>query len=314
HVLINLLSNAVKFTKKGGITIHAKTSDRGIHQLGASPIFAEISVEDTGIGIKDEDLGKIFDKFVQADLSIVRQYEGTGLGLSIAKGLVLLHKGMIWATSEYGKGSQFHFTIPLKKEILDRPTKPIIELRVADDLAEHFDVPVETFLKEPQYAGRPVRCHEYIHCGQTDCPAYESEERRCWLILGTQCGGQKSVAYPEKVDFCKKCKVIQELVLKSKTSKAIEPETSTEESTLQKTILAIDNDEDSIDIIRKSLGEGYRVLGLHSGEGAVEKAKKIKPIAITLDIMMPRKDGWQVLRELKSTPETHPGYHPFDCG
>ncbi len=304
HVLMNLLSNAIKFTKKGGITIRAKISDRGIHQLGASPIFAEISVEDTGIGIKDEDLGKIFDKFVQADLSIVRQYEGTGLGLSIAKGLVLLHKGMIWATSEYGKGSQFHFTIPLKKEILDRPTKPIIELRVADDLAEHFDVPVETFLKEPQYAGRPVRCHEYIHCGQTDCPAYESEERRCWLILGTQCGGQKSVAYPEKVDFCKKCKVIQELVLKSKTSKAIEPETSTEESTLQKTILAIDNDEDSIDIIRKSLGEGYRVLGLHSGEGAVEKAKKIKPIAITLDIMMPRKDGWQVLRELKSTPET----------
>jgi len=307
HVLMNLLSNAIKFTHKGGITIRAKISDRGIRP-GESPIFAEISVEDTGIGIKNEDLGKIFDKFVQADLSIVRQYEGTGLGLSIARGLVALHKGMIWATSEYGKGSQFHFIVPFRKEILERPAKPVIELHMADALAEHFGVPVETFLREPQYAGKKISCHEYLHCGQPSCPAYGAEDKRCWLILGTHCAGQKIGAYPEKADFCKNCEVIQKLVLESQVPESIESELPTEkdasEDTSQKTVLAIDNDEEAIDIIRKSLGKSYRVVGLFSGEGAIEKAKEIKPIAITLDIMMPRKDGWQVLRELKSTPET----------
>jgi signal transduction histidine kinase/CheY-like chemotaxis protein len=304
HVLMNLLSNAIKFTDEGGITIRAKISDRGIHQPGEPPVFAEVCVEDTGIGIKDEDLGKIFDKFVQADLSTVRQYDGTGLGLSIARGLVALHNGMIWATSKYGKGSQFYFTIPIGKEVLESTTKPIIELRVADDLAEHFGVPVETFLKDPEYAGKPVRCHEYIHCGQSDCPAYESEEKRCWLILGTHCTGLKIGAYPEKVDFCKNCKVVQKLVLESEASKTAGAELSTEKGITQKTVLAIDDNPDTIDIIRKSLGEDYKIVGLLSGERAVEKAIETKPVAITLDIMMPHKDGWQVLRELKSAPET----------
>jgi signal transduction histidine kinase/CheY-like chemotaxis protein len=304
HVLMNLLSNAIKFTDEGGITIRARTSDRGIHQLGEPPIFAEVCVEDTGIGINNEDLGKIFDKFVQADLSTVRQYEGTGLGLSIARGLIALHNGTIWATSKYGKGSQFYFTIPLGKEVLESTTKPIIELRVADDLAEHFGVPVETFLKDPEYAGKPVRCHEYIHCGQSDCPAHDSEERRCWLILGTHCAGLKTSAYPEKVDFCKDCKVIQKLVLESKGLKTSEAEPLTVEDISRKRVLAIDDNPDAIDIIRKSLGEDYKIVGLLSGEKAVEKAIETKPVAITLDIMMPHKDGWQVLRELKSAPET----------
>jgi len=130
HVLINLLNNAIKFTHEGGITISAKISDRGI-QPGESPIFAGVCVEDTGIGIKDEDLDKIFDKFIQADISASRRYEGTGLGLSIARGLIALHNGMIWATSEYGKGSQFYFTIPLKKETLKNPDKPVMELGIA---------------------------------------------------------------------------------------------------------------------------------------------------------------------------------------
>jgi len=304
HVLMNLLSNAIKFTDEGGITIRARTSDRGIHRLGEPPVFAEVCVEDTGIGIKDEDLGKIFDKFVQADLSTVRQYEGTGLGLSIARGLIAMHNGTIWATSEYGKGSKFYFTIPLKKEILESRAKPAIELRVADDLAKHFGVPVETFLKDPQYEGKPVRCHEYIHCGQPSCPAYDSEDRRCWLILGTHCSGLKIGAYPEKVDFCKNCEVIQKLVLGSKASKTVEAGPLTAEDITRKTVLAIDDNPDAIDIIRKSLGEDYKTVGLLGGEKAVEKAMETKPVAITLDIMMPHKDGWQVLRELKSTPET----------
>lgn len=304
QVLINLLSNAIKFTNQGGVTVTARPSERGVNP-GDPPIFAEICVEDMGVGIEEEDLGKIFDKFVQADLSLVRQYEGTGLGLSIARGLVGLHKGVMWATSEPGKGSRFYFTIPLRKELLERPAEPVIETKMAEGLAERLDVPAETFLRRPQYAGKPTRCREYIHCGQPSCPAYGSEENRCWLILGTHCAGMKIGAYPEKVEFCKGCEVIKRFLLEPQGATVEEVEPTTEGGEAGKrTVLAIDDNQEAIDIIRKYLGGDYRVIGLLSGRKAVEKAKELKPLAITLDIMMPEKDGWEVLRELKSTPET----------
>ncbi len=303
QIFINLLSNAVKFTPRGGVTISAKPSERGI-KPGESSLFAEICVEDTGIGIKEEDISRIFDKFTQVDLSTIRQYEGTGLGLSIARGLVALHKGVIWVTSKYGEGSKFCFTLPLKKEILERPAEPVIEPSMAEALAEYFGKPVETFLKKPEYASKPIKCWEYIHCGQPSCPAYGSKESRCWLILGTHCAGMKIGAYPEKVDFCKGCELIENLLKSEEEYKPVEAEFPGGEEVTKKTILAIDDNPEAIDIIRKYLGSDYRVVSFLSGEGAVEKAKEIKPMAITLDIMMPKKDGWQVLRELKQTPET----------
>ena len=301
HILMNLISNAVKFTHEGGITIRAKPSQRGIRP-GEEPIFAEVSVEDTGIGIKEEDLGKIFDKFVQADLSLVRQYEGTGLGLSIARALVGLHKGLLWVRSTFGKGSTFTFTLPLKKEILERPSEPVIELDMAEGLSRALDEPVETFLEEPRYKGLPVRCHEYLHCGQKTCPAYASEDRRCWLILGTQCAGMKVAAYPEKIECCQSCEIIQKLVLGEQGEEKLDFRGRSEDE--RPTIVAVDDNEEAIDIIRKFLGKDYQVVGLLSGKDVVEKVKEIRPVAVTLDIMMPGKDGWQVLRELKSCPET----------
>jgi signal transduction histidine kinase len=116
QVLTNLLSNAVKFTHKGGITITSGLSQSAV-KPGESPLYIEICVEDTGIGIKEDDIHKIFGKFVQLDFALMRQYQGTGLGLSIAKGLVELHKGTIWVTSKYGEGSRFCFTLPLEKKI-----------------------------------------------------------------------------------------------------------------------------------------------------------------------------------------------------
>ena len=304
QIFMNLMSNAVKFTQEGAITLTAKLSQRGV-EPGEAPIFAEVCVEDTGIGIKEEDLGAIFDKFVQVDLTTVRQHEGTGLGLSIARGLVALHKGMIWATSVYGKGSQFYFTIPLSKGILESSREPLVEHRMAGALADYFGKPIEAFLKEPEYAGKPLRCWNYVRCGQPNCPAYGSDESRCWLILGTHCAGMKIASYPEKVDFCRGCELIENIILHAgeeqlSTADAL----AMPERTSPKIVLAIDDNPDGIDIIRKYLGEEYTVIGLLSGEDAVERARGLRPLAITLDILMPRMDGWQVLRDLKEDPET----------
>ncbi len=307
QILINLLSNAVKFTNRGGIAITTRASDKGI-KAGEPPLFVEVCVEDTGIGIREEDMSKLFDKFSQLDVSSTRQYEGTGLGLSIARGLVVLHRGVIWVTSEYGKGSRFFFTLPARREILEKSAEPAIETLMAEGLSSYFNTAKGTFLKGPQYAGSLIRCWEYFHCGQTSCPGYGSEESRCWLITGTHCRGTKVASYPEKIDFCKGCEIIERLLLETDELYEIDKvATEAEErgpAESKRSVLSVDDNPEAIEIIRKYLGKDYHVVGLVSSENVVEKVKEIKPIAITLDIMMPVKDGWQVLRELKSTPET----------
>ena len=106
QVIFNLLSNAFKFTKKGHVTLSCQTANE----------IVIIEVEDTGIGIKSEDIAKIFDSFQQADASITRQFQGTGLGLSISKKLLELMGGWVDVKSEFGKGSVFTLHIPYKYE------------------------------------------------------------------------------------------------------------------------------------------------------------------------------------------------------
>ncbi|MFC1523735.1 response regulator [Thermodesulfobacteriota bacterium] len=305
QVLINLLSNAIKFTHQGEITIHVRPSDRGVRS-GEPPLFVEVAVEDTGIGIRGEDLSKLFDKFSQIDVSTIRQYEGTGLGLSIARGLVVLHKGVIWAESIPEQGTRFCFTLPARKEILDKPADPIIEMQMAEGLARCFERSEEMFLQTPRYAGETIKCWEYTHCGQTSCPAYGSKESRCWLIFGTHCKGTEVAAYPEKVEFCKGCEIIERLILEEfEETEQMRPVIGFEEIRKPvKTILAIDDNPEIIELIKKYLGDQYNVVGVLESEQAVEKAQEINPVAITLDILMPKKDGWHVLQDLKMNPRT----------
>jgi signal transduction histidine kinase len=119
QILYNLLSNAVKFTPNGGsIDLVAKRgSDRDTRVKNEKISLnncIQISVRDSGIGIKNEDIAKIFQPFEQVENSSSRRFQGTGLGLSLTKSLVELHGGKIWAESEgEGKGATFHIVIPI---------------------------------------------------------------------------------------------------------------------------------------------------------------------------------------------------------
>lgn len=104
QILINLVGNAVKFTAEGQIRLEVTLRSR------SDKAELQFSVIDTGIGMTEEQLGKMFQSFSQADTSITRQYGGTGLGLAISKQLVEMTGGEIWVTSEYGVGTAFHFT------------------------------------------------------------------------------------------------------------------------------------------------------------------------------------------------------------
>jgi PAS domain S-box-containing protein len=109
QIINNLLTNAIKFTEEGSIALRASVYD-------ADPRMVVISIADTGIGIKEEHLPVIFDRFRQVDQSHTRRASGTGLGLSITRQLVEMHGGRIWAESEAGIGSTFSFTIPVAVE------------------------------------------------------------------------------------------------------------------------------------------------------------------------------------------------------
>jgi signal transduction histidine kinase/ActR/RegA family two-component response regulator len=106
QVLVNLLSNAVKFTLAG--EVHIALSSRTLED---GRIEAHFAVADTGIGISQEDQGRLFVAFQQLDGSLTRTHGGTGLGLAISKRLTELMGGAIWVESTLGKGSTFHFTI-----------------------------------------------------------------------------------------------------------------------------------------------------------------------------------------------------------
>jgi signal transduction histidine kinase/CheY-like chemotaxis protein len=110
QILINYCNNAVKFTERGEIVVKARVKDED--ENGELIYF---SVSDTGIGLTDEQMGRLFQAFEQADASTTRQHGGTGLGLAISKKLAQLMGGDVGVTSEVGKGSTFWFTAYLAK-------------------------------------------------------------------------------------------------------------------------------------------------------------------------------------------------------
>ncbi len=119
QVLINLGNNAVKFTSRGRVDIKVepvklRETNKNDEDNENGPLLLHFSVTDTGIGMDDEQMGRIFQSFTQADSSITRQYGGSGLGLVISQRLVEKMGGKILAKSEPGKGSCFHFTLPFE--------------------------------------------------------------------------------------------------------------------------------------------------------------------------------------------------------
>ncbi|MBN4054767.1 diguanylate cyclase, partial [Nitrospira defluvii] len=227
QILLNLLSNAVKFTGEGGaMTLSGKM----VELEGKS--FAEISVADTGVGIRQSDLSMIFDEFRQVDASYTRDNPGTGLGLPITKHFVEMHRGQIRVKSVPGEGSIFTFLLPAgtptDKQVIDEPrsTEAAIENKRQE---------------EPAITAFPVKAD-------------------------TMSEGEKKN---------------------------------------QPIILVVEDDRQASELIGLYLTrEGYQVVYAFDGYEALELARDLIPFAITLDIMLPGKDGWQVLEELQSMSET----------
>ena len=119
QVLLNLLGNAIKFTESGGVSLKVEPDANS-----SVPTALRFTVSDTGIGIPDEKLGRVFERFTQADSSTTRRFGGSGLGLTISKRLVELMGGRIWVKSQVNQGSVFSFAVPF--EVWAGAKKPLV--------------------------------------------------------------------------------------------------------------------------------------------------------------------------------------------
>jgi two-component system sensor histidine kinase/response regulator len=206
QVLLNLLSNSCKFTEHGTIslTVDRRTIDRRD--------WLQFDVQDTGIGIADEQKENLFREFSQADTSIARKYGGTGLGLAITHRFTQIMGGTIAVDSQPGRGSKFTIQLPV----------------------EVIPVSADTARSQPPVA----------------------------------------------------------------TLAATQPDKPT-----RGTILVIDDDQAVRDLTSRFLMKiGFHVVTAENGAEGLRLAKLVRPLLITLDVMMPEMDGWSVLKELKQDP------------
>ncbi|MEE3715801.1 response regulator [Tumidithrix elongata RA019] len=118
QILLNLINNAVKFTEAGEVEVSVKLETPQALPPQGEEVMILFSIRDTGIGISEEDVSRLFQAFTQANIATARKYGGTGLGLVICSRLIEMMKGWIWVESKEGEGSTFYFTIA--SEITDQ--------------------------------------------------------------------------------------------------------------------------------------------------------------------------------------------------
>ncbi|MFT5524580.1 MAG: two-component system sensor histidine kinase/response regulator, partial [Pirellulaceae bacterium] len=144
QVIINLVGNAIKFCEKGEVVLSVKMQSSD--DISDDQIELSFTVRDTGIGIANDDLGKIFEAFVQVDSSSTRSYGGTGLGLAISAKFVQAMGGRIWVDSTKGSGSEFHFTavfnkVPQQQDAVTlSPRSQAARILIVDDNATNLSI------------------------------------------------------------------------------------------------------------------------------------------------------------------------------
>jgi signal transduction histidine kinase/DNA-binding response OmpR family regulator len=310
QVLINLLNNAARFTDQGGVTI----------TVTADPREVTVAVTDTGIGIAEEDLPKVFEEFRQLDASIRRRSGGSGLGLAISKKFVELHGGRMWVTSKIGEGTTFYFTLPVREELgISRPP-PAWETWAHPTPGWDSRRTIVVVDEEPATARLFQR---YLDDYQVLSAANEDEARRLaaqqaihaivvvsssgesgWLrlrrareglptvpvVVCTLRGGTKAARPPGVVSYLVK-PISSEQFLAALEGLGEQV----------RSLLIVDDDPEVVRLLSRMAHlapRPFQVMRAYGGVQALALLHRRRPGAVVLDLLMPEVDGYTVLEHM----------------
>jgi signal transduction histidine kinase/CheY-like chemotaxis protein/HAMP domain-containing protein len=269
QVIVNLLSNAVKFTPTGGrVTLKAFPLRRGADVRDGD---IEISVEDTGIGIPLEDQERLFTPFTQVDGSLARRHEGTGLGLALSKRLTELHGGVIDVRSAPGQGSIFSLRLHATVNVPEFPMpEPILE---TSRESEHVRETRQEMLER-----------------QATRPSEPNPEKKLETKLETQLQ-QKPDTDRINTDRINTDRINTDRIDTDRI------DTDRIDTNAPLILIVEDDGLQAAEIASHLEAAGFRTARAHDGEHGLERARALRPVAITLDIVMPNMDGWAFLEE-----------------
>jgi PAS domain S-box-containing protein/diguanylate cyclase (GGDEF)-like protein len=342
QVLSNLLSNALKYTPEGGkVTVKASSINRletpipGILSLPHRH-YVRIEVADTGPGIPQDDLERIFDKFFQVEKSLTRMVPGTGLGLPICRQLVEAHKGKIWVESRPGAGSNFVFVLPLLdgveifnsylENLIQRAKSAISCLSLDLVRINHFQT-IKAGLgvkRGGEIFEEVVQIAKKSAYKATDHVLPDEESARVFLILeNTPKEGALAVCDRLKQNLLDFDFALEDpsTELEFSLGVATYPDDANSAQELlrmaertelipalvvrQRTILVIDDEENfAHSLARKLRKHNYLVIEAFDGLEGLEKVTHLDPDLIILDIKMPRMDGYEVIKRLRQAEDT----------
>lgn len=311
QVLFNLLNNAVRFTEAGTVSLK-------VCQRGDTVIF---SVSDTGIGIAEADIPRLFREFEQLDGSTRRRYGGAGLGLAISKRFVELHGGHIWVESTLDKGSTFSFALPVEKRPVTTTLSPNAPIPATNEpilLLMTGSYPTASLLARHIQGYRTVIASSLAQVEQL----VQQVKPQCILIdtANTQQTSETVQSFLEKWNLTET--PIIALSLSGEDIPAQQPEvegylmkpvsiesirdTLHQFNTDKDRVLVIDDDRDFVQMIRRILESPlrhYEVISAYSGQEALSLLAYHKPGLVFLDLELPDMTGIELLNSIRLLPD-----------
>jgi PAS domain S-box-containing protein len=319
QVLFNLLSNACKFTENGTVELRV----RELEHDGRS--WVRCAIRDTGLGIKPEQLEKLFRPFTQADASTSRRFGGTGLGLSISDRFARLLGGRIEVESEYGRGSTFSLWLPTAH--VQEPEPSIVErvaaaagpgtgtVLVVDDESEQRNTLVELLTHEGY---RVLTAPDGAHA--LEIAAVHKPDVITLDVMMPGLDGWATLARIKQQPLLADIPVVI-VSMKPDTdmgyalgaadvlSKPIERDRLL--GLLERFgmggsghVLVVDDDDEARDLVKRAVSKaGWQVQEARNGVEALAAMRARKPKLVVLDLMMPEMDGFEVLEHLRADPK-----------
>jgi signal transduction histidine kinase/CheY-like chemotaxis protein len=323
QILFNMLSNASKFTEKGTVTLEVE-----IEKLGGFD-FMVFRIKDTGIGMTEEQIGKLFKAFTQADASTSRKYGGTGLGLVISRRFCQMMGGDCKVTSVYGQGSTFTVTIPRvvpdKKQVLpamgesmvikpEGKSEPLGTVLVIDDDPSACELMARGLSKENFKVVTAPTGEEGLKIARELKPDIITLDVLMpgmdgWAVLRTLKMDPELCEIPVvMITMMDDKEMGQTLGASDFLPKPIDRDRLI--ATLKKyrvgaktPVLVVEDDDSIREMMRRSLElDGWVVSEAENGKVALQKIAEGKPELILLDLMMPEMDGFEFVEALRKNP------------